>query len=104
MTAATASGPSPRSALGSPREIRAALLPEEVGDFDREYHREMTAATESLDLSGVTAMLRRWRKVALSTAQDPVAHRRMLEHAAILNAGGDVPRTPWEQTRQRLGL
>jgi len=88
---------------GSPRAIRAALLPEEVGDFDREFRREMAAATETLDLSGVVAMLARWRRVALSS-QDPQEHRRMLEHAAILAAGGQVPMVPWEHTKARLNL
>ncbi len=88
---------------GSPRAIRAALLPEEVGDFDREFRREMATATETLDLSGVVAMLARWQRVALSS-QDPQAHRRMLERAAILAAGGQVPMVPWEHTKARLGL
>jgi hypothetical protein len=100
-----ASGPPPRPLSGgSPRAIRAALLPEEVGDFDREFRREMATATETLDLSGVTAMLARWQRVALSSSQDPQAHRRMLAHAATLAVGGQVSRVPWDQTKARLGL
>lgn len=87
----------------SPQAIRAALLPEEVGNFDREYRREMAAAIETLDLTPVIEMLARWQLVARSS-QDPQAHRRMLAHAAILNAGGDIPRTPWDETKARLGL
>jgi hypothetical protein len=61
----------------SPREIRAALVGEEAGHFDREYRQAMADAAESLDLSGVLAMLERWRRVAWSTRDDPEAHRRL---------------------------
>ncbi|MGH3768332.1 MAG: DUF6247 family protein [Pseudonocardiaceae bacterium] len=94
----------PLPAGSSPQAIRAALLPEEVGNFDREYRREMAIAIETLDLTPVIEMLARWQLVARSASQDPQAHRRMLAHAAILNAGGDIPRTPWEETKARLGL
>jgi hypothetical protein len=87
----------------SPQAIRAALLPEEVGNFDREYRHEMAAAIETFDLTPVIEMLARWQLVARSS-QDPQGHRRMLAHAAILNSGGDIPRTPWEETKARLGL
>ena len=46
----------------SPRAIRAELLPEETGDFDREYRQVMREAMETLDL---TPVLERWRLVAL---------------------------------------
>lgn len=104
MSTEAAFDPQSRGLPGSgPRAIRAALLPEEVGDFDREFRREMATATEALDLSGVVAMLARWQRVALSS-QDPQAHRRMREHAAILATGGQVPMVPWEDTKARLGL
>ncbi len=102
-TAAPADPPSRPLIGGSPREIRAALLPEEVGNFDREYRREMATAIETLDLTPVTEMLARWRLVAISS-QDPQAHRRMLVHAEILTSGGDITRTPWRETKARLGL
>jgi hypothetical protein len=88
----------------TPREIRAALTGEEIGHFDREYRQAMADAAESLDLSGVLAMLERWQRVAWSTRDDPDAHRRMLETAARLNAGEDVTTVPWEQVKARLGL
>jgi uncharacterized protein DUF6247 len=106
MSTAAGTGHVPAQLLppgSSPQAIRAALLPEEVGNFDREYRREMAAAIETLDLTPVIEMLARWRLVARSS-QDPQAHRRMLTHAAILNAGGDIPRTTWEETKARLGL
>jgi hypothetical protein len=88
----------------TPREIRAALTGEEVGHFDQEYRQTMADAAESLDLSGVLAMLERWRRVAWSMRYDPDAHLRMLENADRLNAGEYVATVPWEQVKVRLGL
>lgn len=88
---------------GTPRAIRAALLREDVGDFDREYRQVMAEATESLDLTGVLAMLARWRIVALSS-RDEHAHRHMLDTAERLTAGEQVSTEPWTRTKARLGL
>jgi hypothetical protein len=79
----------------SPGEILAALVGEEIGHFDREYRRVMADAAESLDLSGVLAMLERWRRVAWSTRDDPEAHRRMLDIADRLSAGEEIATVPW---------
>jgi hypothetical protein len=65
----------------SPREIRAALVGEEAGHFDREY-----------------------RQVAWSTRDDQGARRRMLDNADRLGAGEDIATVPWQQVRARLGL
>jgi hypothetical protein len=96
-------GEQPVSA-STPREIRAALSGQEVADFDREYRRTMADAAESLDLSGVVSMLRRWQRVAWSTQDDPDAHRHMLASADRLSAGGDVATEPWQQAKARLDL
>src|SRR5258706_480326 len=85
------------------RSIRDALLPEEIGDFDREFRHVMREATETLDLTGVLDFLRRWRRVAWSS-RDPQAHRRMLAQADDLNAGTAVPTESWSATKARLGL
>lgn len=102
-TSAAFHGAEPFS-TSTPREIRAALTGEEIGHFDREYRQVMADAAESLDLSGVLAMLERWRRVAWSAQDDQDAHRRMLENAARLNAGVDVATVPWQQVKARLGL
>jgi hypothetical protein len=89
-----------------PRSIRGVLLPEEAGDFDREFRAAMAQATETLDLTGVLRLLKRWRRVAESS-QDARAHRRMLEHADRLSRGDtadEVSTEPWSVTRNRLGL
>jgi hypothetical protein len=100
---AASAGGQPLSA-STPREIRAVLVGEEISHFDREYRQAMADAAESLDLSGVLAVLERWRRVAWSTRDDPEAHRKMLENAARLNAGQDVPTVPAKRAKTRLGL
>jgi hypothetical protein len=95
--------PLPAAQGGSPRAIRAALLPEEAGDFDREYRQVMREATETLDLAPVLAMLERWGRVAV-LSRDADRHRRMLDHAQRLQRGDDVATEPWSVTRARLGL
>lgn len=94
----------PPVSASTPREIRAALIGEEIANFDREYRRVMADAAESLDLSGVVSMLRRWQRVAWSSQDDPHAHQHMLACAERLTAGSDVVTEPWEQTKARLNL
>lgn len=94
----------PLVSASAPREIRAALIGEEVTGFDREYREALAEATETLDLGGVLGMLGRWRRVAWSAGANPDAHRRMLGHASRLGAGGELATEPWQQTRARLGL
>jgi uncharacterized protein DUF6247 len=98
----TFDGDQPVSA-STPREIRAALAGEEIAHFDREYRRAMADAAESLDLSGVVSMLKRWQRVAWSTQDDPDAHRHMLACADELNAGGDVATESWRRTKASSG-
>jgi hypothetical protein len=96
--------PGPRPLLdASPQVIRAGLLPEEAGDFDREFRQAMADATETLDLTDVLALLQRWERVARSSSRDERGHRRMLQHADRLTAGGDIATEPWTQTKARLG-
>jgi hypothetical protein len=83
--------------------IRAALLPEDVAAFDQEFRAVMAEATTSMNLSGVTAFLERWRRVAWSSG-DPGEHRAMLGRAGQLLAGQHVPTTPWAETQSTLGL
>ncbi len=97
MPSPSSHGDQPVSA-STPREIRAALIGEEIAHFDREYRRVMADAAESLDLSAVVSMLRRWQRVAWSTRDDPDAHRHMLACADKLNAGGDAVTESWLQT------
>ncbi|MGH3900632.1 MAG: DUF6247 family protein [Pseudonocardiaceae bacterium] len=72
MTAAAATGPPPSTvgspfADASPAQVRAALIPEDVTEFDRQWRAVMAAATETLDLTAVHRALDSWRRVAWLT-------------------------------------
>jgi hypothetical protein len=75
------------ASAGAPGEIRRQLLPEEVGQFDREWRAAMSRSAESLDLGEVYRVLERWRRIATMTRADPAAHRRMLQKAERIRAG-----------------
>ena len=97
--------PGSQPAAGQVRELRAALLPEEVPVFDTEFRRAMAEATEALDLAPALDFLRRWSRIAAATTADPDAHRRMLALAADADAGRPLPAgEPWEAVKARLGL
>jgi hypothetical protein len=83
--------------------VRAALLPEDVAEFDAEFQAAMAEAARTFDLAVVTACVERWWRVAWSSA-DPVGHRRMDERAGRLLAGREVPTVRWEQLKTKLGL
>ena len=107
MSVAASSGSDPVSPLGgrlAPRAIRGRLLPEEAGDFDREYRRVMAEAMETLDLKPVLDMLTRWERVALLTEHDPEGYQQMLRTAERLNAGENLPTRPWAEVKRELGL
>ncbi len=78
----------------SPRDIRAALLPEEVGDFDSQWRAALARATETLDLTEVYEVLRQWQRIAVLTQADPEAHRRMLQVADRALRGESIPTVP----------
>jgi hypothetical protein len=108
MTAAAAnhgSSPGPER-FDSPREIRAALLPEEVEDFDAAYQQALRLASETLSLEALQATLASWRRIARMTQADPAGHRRMLEQAKRTLRTGQLPddAVDWEQFRTELGV
>ena len=82
-----AAEPGPLPDLSTPRQIRAALLPEEVGQFDSAWRAAQARATEALDLTEVHTLLDRWQRIARMTQADPEAHRRMLAKAERALAG-----------------
>lgn len=72
MTAAAAHPPpgqGPPFADASPAQVRAALIPEEAAEFERQWREVITRATESLDLTEVFATLDSWRRVAWLTGE-----------------------------------
>ena len=111
VTAAATPGPRPGRSGGSfsdatPAEVRAALIPEETAEFDKQWREVMARATETLDLSEVLATLESWRRVARLTAvAGPEVHRAMYRRAATRLAGEDIPvDEPLLRTKARLGL
>jgi hypothetical protein len=108
VTAAAANhGQTPdRGGFDSPREIRAALLPEEVGDFDAAYQQALKLASETLSLEALQDTLSSWRRIAQMTQADPTGHRQMLAQAKRTRRTGQLPddAVDWNQFRTELGV
>ena len=112
MTADAVDPPPPRSFReASPKEIRAALVPEEQVEFDISWQRAMTAAAEAQDLSGVFSTLAGWRvhaEITHDLGHD--GYRQWLARAERIAATGELPpgTVPLEDVqaliRERLGL
>ncbi len=103
--------PQPASAAGgpalvaptTPAAIRDALVASDRAEFERQYREEMTAAAESLDLTGVLSVLAEWRVVAdLTQRQGVAAHERMLAVVADLEQGRPVPTTGAAEVRAMI--
>ena len=92
--------------FGSPAEIREALLPEQVAEFDAAFQAALAMARQSLRLDQLRHVLRMWRRQALMTERDPEGHRLMLAAVAEVQRTGR-PRTgsaPWSTVKAELGL
>lgn len=89
-------GPAPTLiSSNTPRAIRAALIDSEREEFEQRYAEEMATAAHTLDLGRVLKVLEVYRKIAEITQRQGVeAHRRMLNTAALLQRGEDVPTVP----------
>ncbi len=85
--------------------MRAALIPEEAVEFERDWRAALARAGETLDLSEVLETLESWRLVAqLTAATGAEAHRAMYRRAAARLAGEDIPADePLARTKARLG-
>jgi hypothetical protein len=77
----------------SPKDVRAALVPEEQPDFDRQWRSALADAADSLDLTEVLDVLDSWRRRA--TITNHLGHhgyRQMLARAdRILRTGEPEP-------------
>ncbi|MGH3909117.1 MAG: DUF6247 family protein [Pseudonocardiaceae bacterium] len=88
----------------SPHAIRAALLPEDRGEFDSAYTTALDVARESLDLTELFETLEQWRRVAVLHS-DRENFRAVARRAAELTTGEPVPDDePLETTRAKAGL
>ena len=91
----------------SPREVRAALVPEEQPDFDRQWRKALAEAADSLELADVFRTLDSWRRRAtITTHLGHDGYRRMLARAErILQTGEPEPGSvPWSELKAELGL
>jgi hypothetical protein len=91
----------------SPREVRAALVPEEQPDFDQQWRKALTEAADSLELTEMFTILDSWRRRATTTTYlGHDGYRRMLARAErILRTGEPEPGSvPWSQLKAELGL
>ncbi|MGH3770560.1 MAG: DUF6247 family protein [Pseudonocardiaceae bacterium] len=86
----------------TPQAIRQALLPEEAGQFDSEWRTAMSRSAESLDLTEVYTVLRRWHGIAALTQADPDTHRRMLLRADQVLAGQERGTVTADQMREMI--
>jgi hypothetical protein len=76
----------------SPREIRAALIPEEQADFDQTWRTAMTEAAETLDLTNVFRTLDSWRTHAEITSElGHHGYRQWLTRAERIAETGERP-------------
>ena len=88
---------------------RDALIDAERAEFEHRFAEEMESAARTLDLTGVLRVLSTYRKIAeITQRQGEAAHRRMLEQAAGLQRGDDVPTVPGHvhkaEINARLGI
>jgi hypothetical protein len=91
----------------SPREIRAALIPEEQLEFDSSWRAAMTLAAEAQDLGEVFSTLDIWRTHAEITQElGHHGYRQWLARAERIASTGELPpgTVPWSQLKVELGL
>jgi hypothetical protein len=74
MTAAAPESTAPSPPAKDLKSIRAALLPEDLSDFDSGLRRAMNTAADHLDLAPVHEFIEAWWRIAVS-AMDPDRHR-----------------------------
>lgn len=91
----------------SPREIRAALVPEEQPQFDSQWRTALADAAETFDLTEVFETLQFWRhRAALIEGFGHNGYRRWLAEIEQRARTGESPpgSVPWSQLKAELGL
>lgn len=90
MTAAAPEPSAPQPPAKDLKSIRAALLPEDRGEFDSGLRRAMNTAADHLDLAPVHEFIEAWWRIAVSS-MDPEAHRVARRTSEALLRGERVP-------------
>lgn len=91
----------------TPTQIRDALTPEDVTEFDRQWRAVMNQATDRLDSSDVHQVLESWRRIAwLTLVRGRQGYRRTMALAEQRLRTGErgVGSVPWHQLKTELGL
>lgn len=91
----------------SPEELRAAILPDDHQEFDRQYQRALQIAAGTLRLDDLDAFLAHWRRMAWTyTAHGHDEWRALMADAdQRLSTGQRAPDSrPWEEVEADLGL
>jgi Family of unknown function (DUF6247) len=110
VTAVSAGSPQPGRPPfidATPAQIRDALTPEDVTEFDRQWREVMNQATDRLDLSEVHEVLESWRRIAwLTVVRGPQGYRRTMAAAKQRLRTGErgAGSVPWHQLKTELGL
>jgi hypothetical protein len=108
MSAAAVEHAQPRNFRdASPREIRAALVPEERAQFDSQWRATMADAAETFDLTEVFETLQFWRhRATLIEGYGHNGYRRWLAEIEQRARTGESPpgSVPWSQLKAELGL
>lgn len=89
----------------SPAQLREAILPEDVPEFDRHYQRALDVARTTLRLDELEKFLELWRRVAWSAnANGHDRWRAVLAEAQRRLAGGPPPpgMVPMEEMEARI--
>lgn len=94
----------------SPREVRAALVPEEQPDFDRQWRTALREAADTLELTDMLRVLDSWRRRAtITTHLGHNGYRDLLARAEERLRTGEAPpdSVPLEEIKaliaERLG-
>lgn len=91
----------------SPREVLAALVPEERSEFESQWREAMAAAADSLDLADVLRVLDSGRRRASMAAYlGHNGYRQMLARAErTVRTGESAPgAVAWSDLKVELGL
>src|SRR5688572_821423 len=102
MTAAVPEPMAPSPPAKDLKSIRAALLPEDLADFDSGLRRAMNTAADHLDLAPVHEFIEAWWRIAVFS-MNPDRHRTANRTAEAVLRGERVPTVDaTEMIRRRL--
>ncbi|MGH3916152.1 MAG: DUF6247 family protein [Pseudonocardiaceae bacterium] len=87
----------------TPAELRAAILPEDVEQFDAGYRRALDAAAETLRLDELESFLAHWRLTARLVNHHGHDHwRGVLDRANRIMAGERFPTISGDEMKRLI--